>query len=352
MPYGGLDINELAQAAELLGVKGTLDEKGLRQAYRDFAHTWHPDVAAKKGISAEEANKKMMDGNKAQSLLKKAITNNGGPIEIPDATATTSTTQSAAQSTTSTAQGAQQTATGSGQGSAGQATNVGTKKKRNRKRRNRATTTNQGGTTATSGSQAGGASTQSGSHRSTATNTSATSSGYTGGGYQSQTASAAAATANQSTASDYTTGGYQSQETEQTKTPREQYEETYGGIFAGLFRALFQPMTDTPFSQMGLFVKGLYLIVLWIEFTSVLNPFLGTIGRIDWSGPVEPSALGFAIVGFVISAAIELALTRAVGGWFIKLGEGIPLLAAFIDLMFVCALITQFAPLVGATIPT
>ncbi len=77
------EIRELREAAELLGIPEEYDEEMLRKAYKKYVHDWHPDVATKRGVSPEDANRKMTDGNKAQAVLKRALGKSGQSFRIP-----------------------------------------------------------------------------------------------------------------------------------------------------------------------------------------------------------------------------------------------------------------------------
>lgn len=77
-------IKEVRVAVRLLDLPDAFDEKTLRKAYKEFARNWHPDAAMQRGLSAENANKMMAEGNKAYRLLKQRVAENGGTYRVPN----------------------------------------------------------------------------------------------------------------------------------------------------------------------------------------------------------------------------------------------------------------------------
>lgn len=122
------EIRELRDAADLLGVGYTIDSQSIKKAYKEFVHAWHPDAASKRGIDPQQANEKMVAGNKAHKLLKDAVASHGEGYAIPEetkpsggaqwqgtASSTTSSTNTSATSSAtagSTRQTTQNTSTG------------------------------------------------------------------------------------------------------------------------------------------------------------------------------------------------------------------------------------------------
>lgn len=54
---------------KVLGVANDADEKQIKSAYRKASKKYHPDKAAKQGITKEEAEKKMASINEAYEVL-------------------------------------------------------------------------------------------------------------------------------------------------------------------------------------------------------------------------------------------------------------------------------------------
>lgn len=54
---------------KVLGVANDVDEKQIKSAYRKASKKFHPDKAAKQGITKEEAEKKMAAVNEAYEVL-------------------------------------------------------------------------------------------------------------------------------------------------------------------------------------------------------------------------------------------------------------------------------------------
>lgn len=79
-----VQTKEVRTAARLLELPDEFDDKALRKAYKEFARSWHPDAAMQRGLSAENANKMMAEGNKAYRLLKQRVTENGGTYRVPN----------------------------------------------------------------------------------------------------------------------------------------------------------------------------------------------------------------------------------------------------------------------------
>lgn len=65
-------------AEKILGVPAKYDREALKKAYTQLARTYHPDMAAKRGISPAQAQAKMVQVNKAYQFLR-------GQFEGPNA---------------------------------------------------------------------------------------------------------------------------------------------------------------------------------------------------------------------------------------------------------------------------
>lgn len=78
----GTSVDEIREAAKLLGLAERFDEKDARQAYSTYVRRWHPDVAAKQGVGEQEANDRMAAGNKAYAVVKDALSKNGGAYTL------------------------------------------------------------------------------------------------------------------------------------------------------------------------------------------------------------------------------------------------------------------------------
>lgn len=57
-------------AEQILGVPAKYDREALKKAYTNLARTYHPDMAAKRGISPAQAQAKMVQVNKAYQFLR------------------------------------------------------------------------------------------------------------------------------------------------------------------------------------------------------------------------------------------------------------------------------------------
>lgn len=121
MSVVGASVDEIREAAKTLGLPDRIDEQSARQAYSAYIRKWHPDVAMKQGISADEANKRAAEGNKAYTVIKAVLAENGGSYEIPRQVATSSTqgntSQGAGQETRRARSSQTNANTGSAQGS-------------------------------------------------------------------------------------------------------------------------------------------------------------------------------------------------------------------------------------------
>jgi len=80
----GTSVDKVRKAAELLGLAERFDEKDARQAYSMYARRWHPDVAAKQGVTEQEASERMIRGNKAYAIVKDVLAKNGGVYALSD----------------------------------------------------------------------------------------------------------------------------------------------------------------------------------------------------------------------------------------------------------------------------
>ena len=66
-----------ATAEQVLGLYGTYDLSQARARYRELVKENHPDAAAQRGVSPEEANRKMAQINSAWSVIDKEVRKTG-----------------------------------------------------------------------------------------------------------------------------------------------------------------------------------------------------------------------------------------------------------------------------------